>query len=103
MSSLESIQIITVGTMCLGALAVVVGATVRIALVGPKLKAQRLAAAAAAVAPPSADSARLAARMDAMEEEMRQIGQTVERVAAAVEFDAQLRAGAGQAPRLPGA
>lgn len=97
MNSGDLIQIITVSTMCAGALAVVVGATVRLLLVGPRLKAQRLAAAAAAA--DSSESARLTARMDALEDEVRQIGQTLERVASAVEFDAQLRA--PQAASLP--
>ena len=102
MSSGDVIQIIAVATVALAGLAVVVGATVRIALVGPRLKAQRLAAAAAAGAD-SGESARLAARMDALEDEVRQIGQTLERVAAVSEFDRQLRAGGDPAGRLPGA
>ncbi len=50
--------------------------------------------------PPPADNARLEARMDSLEEEMRLLGDTVERVASLVEFDAQLRSGA-TAGRLP--
>ena len=99
MNSGELIQIITVSSMCAGALAVVVGATVRLLLVGPRLKAQRLAAEAAAAAAASGETARLDARMDALEDEVRQLGQTMQRVAEAVEFDAQLRA--PQAPSLP--
>ncbi len=78
------------------AVVIVAVAAVRLAF-APVLKARRLAAGAAATS--SADAARLEARMDALEEEVRHLGQALDRVAAAAEFDAQLRAGA--APRLP--
>ena len=44
--------------------------------------------------PPSPDAARLEARVDALEDEMRQLGDTLDRVLTTVEFDAQLRSGA---------
>ena len=100
MSGHEIIQLVIVSTMGLSTLVGVSAIAVRVALVGPRLKAQRLAAAAAAAAQ-SGDGARLSARMDALEEEMRQLGQALERVAAVAEFDARLRAGAGQPRRLP--
>jgi len=52
----------------------------------------------AQVAPPPRDTARLEARMDTLEEEMRLLGDTVERMAVMMEFDAQLRSGAAATP-----
>ncbi len=51
----------------------------------------------AASAPAPADDGRVAA----LEEEVRQLRDSLERLTALVEFDAQLRAGASPAPRLP--
>ncbi len=78
------------------ALVIVVVATVRLVF-GPVMKARRLAATAAAT--PSTDTAQLNARVDALEEEVRHLGDALARVAAAAEFHAELRGGA--APRLP--
>lgn len=93
------VQVITVGATSLAALVVVVGVTVRLVLVGPQLKAKRLAAASAAAA--ASDSGRLQARMDALEEEVRHLGEALDRVAAAADFDAQLRSGADSPRQLP--
>ncbi len=40
-------------------------------------------------------------RLAAVEEDLRQLREGFDRLSAAVEFEAQLRAGAGAAPRLP--
>lgn len=88
-------QLITLSATAAAGLIVVLGVTVRFAL-GPVMKAKRLAAAAAATPP---DTARLEARMGTLEEELRQLGETVERVAAVVEFDNQLRS--GEPPQRP--
>ncbi len=95
----EFIALIAVGSTAAAGLIIVIGVTVRIVF-SPILKAKRLAATTAASAPEA--TARLEARLGALEEEMRQQGEALERVIAAVEFDTQLRAGAsGDAPRLP--
>ncbi len=52
--------------------------------------------APAAALPPAAE-----ARLGAVELEMREMRDAIERIAAAVEFDARLRAGSDVAPRLP--
>ncbi len=98
MPPVDIIQLIGVGTVSAATLVVVIGATVRFVF-NPLIKARRLAATAAATS--SADTARLNARMDTLEEEMRRLGETLDRVAAAAEFDAQLRAGAAPPPQLP--
>ncbi len=92
----DLIQLIGVGSVSAAGLIVVIGVTVRIAL-GPVMKAKRLAAAAAANPP---NTARIEARMDALEEEVRRLGETLDRVATTVEFDAQLRTGKTP-PTLP--
>src|SRR5512144_591030 len=90
-------ELIAVSAMAAAGLIVVIGATIRIAL-GPLVKAKRLAAAAPTNPP---DTGRLEARMGALEEEVRQLGDTLDRVATTVEFDAQLRAGTAPRPPLP--
>lgn len=95
MSPDQIIQLIGVGTVSIATLVAVVGVTMRFALM-PLVKARRQAAL------PAPDTARLDLRMDALEEEVRHLGSAVERVATAVEFDAQLRAPNDPA-RLPGA
>ncbi len=95
----ELLALIAVGSTAAAGLIIVIGVTVRIVFV-PMKKARLLAAAAADSAPEA--TARLEARVSALEEEVRQLGDGLERVIAAVEFDTQLRAGAsGDAPRLP--
>ena len=93
----DIIQLIGVSTVSAAGLIVVIGVTIRIAL-GPIVKARRLAAAAAATPP---DTARIDARMDTLEEEVRRLGDAVDRVAAVAEFDAKLRAGTTPPPTLP--
>jgi hypothetical protein len=93
----DLIQLIGVSTVSAAGLILVIGATIRFAL-GPIVRAKRLAAAAAATPP---DTARIDARMDALEEEVRRLGDAVDRVAAVAEFDAQLRAGSTPPPTLP--
>ncbi len=93
----DVIQLIGVSSVALAGLVVVIGVTVRFVF-SPVVKARRLAAASAAAS--SQDTARLDARMDALEEEVRHLGAALDRVAAAAEFDAQLRAGAS-ASALP--
>ncbi len=93
----DLIQLIGVGTVSAAGLIVVIGGTVRFAL-GPVMKARRIAAEAAAKPP---DTARLDARMDRLEEEVRQLGETLDRVNAVAEFNAQLRSGATPPPTLP--
>ncbi len=53
--------------------------------------------------PPQPDTAGLQARVEALEDELRQLSESFDRVAAAAEFDAQLRSGvtAGAPSRLP--
>ena len=97
MNSGEIIQIIAVGATALAGVVVVIGVTVRLVF-APVVKARRLAAAAAATT--SADSARLDARMDTLEEEVRHLGEALDRVATAAEFDRQLH-GAPAPPALP--
>ncbi len=92
------IPVIAVVTGGLMGLVVVVGLTVRLVF-SPVMKAKRLAASAAATS--SAETTRLAARMDALEEEMRHLGEALDRVATTAEFDRQLRAGAAVPTRLP--
>ncbi len=93
----DLIQLIGVGSVSAAGLIIVLSVGVRIAL-GPVMKAKRLAGAAAANPP---DTARLDARMDRLEEGLRQLGETLERVATTAEFDAQLRTGAAPRPPLP--
>ena len=50
------------------------------------------------VTPQPQDAARLQARMDALEEEVRLLGDTVEHMVSKMEFDAQLRSGAAASP-----
>lgn len=99
MNSGEIIQLIGVSATALAGLLVVIGVTVRLAVVGPRLRARKLAAASAAAS--TADTARLNARMDALEEEMRHLGEALDRVATTAEFDRQLRAGSAAPTRLP--
>ena len=87
----DIILLIGVSTVAAGTLIGVTALAVRVVF-APVLKARRLAAQAQS---PPPDAARLDARMDSLEEEMRQMGETMNRVAAALEFDAQLRSGAG--------
>lgn len=92
-----TIQLMGVATVCGLAMVGAIGVTVRFALM-PLIKARRQG-----VAPPP-DTARLDGRMDALEEEVRQLGSSMQRLAEAVEFDAQLRAPQHSEPaRLPGA
>jgi hypothetical protein len=97
----DLIQLIGVSTVCAAGLIGVVGLVVRVVLV-PVARSKHLAAAAQAQSQ-SSDTARLDGRMDALEEEVRRLGESLERVAATAEFDAQLRAGAAPPPQLPGA
>ncbi len=92
------IQVITVGATAAAGVIVVLGLTVRFVF-NPVIKARRLAATAAATS--AAETARLGARMDALEEEVRHVGEALDRVATTAEFDRQLRAGAAPPTRLP--
>ncbi len=98
MDPIPIIQVIGVGTVAIATLVVVVGATVRLVF-APVMKAKRLAASTAAAT--ATNSARLDGRMDALEEEVRHLGEALDRVAAAAEFDAQLRTGAAPRQQLP--
>ena len=51
--------------------------------------------------PAAALPAAAEARLRAVEQELREMREAMERVATAVEFDARLRAGSESAPRLP--
>ncbi len=98
MPPFDIVQLIGVGTVSAATLVVVIGVTVRFVF-NPLIKARRLAASAAATC--SADTARLGARMDALEEEVRHLGEALDRVATAADFDAQLRAGPTSPRQLP--
>ncbi len=98
MDTAEIIQLIGVSTVAVTTLIAITAVAVR-AVFGPVLKARRLAAEKQA----APDTTRLEARMDVFEDELRQLAQSVERVASAAEFDAQLRSGAAPPPRLPDA
>ncbi len=102
MPPVDIIQLIGVGTVSAATLVLVIGATVRFVF-NPLIKARRLAAntAASSAAAAADTTARLDARLDALEEEVRHLGQVLDRVAAATEFDAQLRAGAASPQQLP--
>ncbi len=91
------IQVITVGATATAALIAVTGVTVRLVF-SPVLKAKRQAVIARTNPP---DTARVDARMDALEEEVRRLGEAMERVAATVEFDQQLHSGAPSPRPLP--
>ncbi len=91
------IQVITVGATATAALIAVTGVTVRLVF-APVLKAKRQAA----MAPPNPpDTARVDARMDALEEEVRRLADTLDRVVTTVEFDQQLHSGAPSPRPLP--
>lgn len=81
----------------LGGLIVAAAATVRF-VVNPVLKARRVGAEPDPAA--TAGAARVDARLAALEEDVRQLGDALERVAATAEFDAQLRAGRGSGAQL---
>ncbi len=98
MNSGELIQVIGVGATALAGLFVVAALTVRFVF-APVTKAKRLAAASAATG--TADTSWLDARMDALEEEVRHLGEALDRVATAAEFDAQLRSAPASPPQLP--
>jgi len=101
MNPSDLVQLIGVSTVCVAGLIGVAGLVVRVVIV-PVARA-KLATAAAQAQSQSSDTARLDGRMDALEEEVRRLGDSLERVAAAAEFDAQLRAGATPPPQLPSA
>lgn len=97
MSPADVIQLIGVGAVATAVLIPIVGVTARLTL-GPLLKARRPASG------PPPEIGRVEERMDALEEEVRHLAEAMERVAAAAEFDAQLRSPDTPTPaRLPDA